>query len=232
MILNNFKKRFLTSVFLLFLFFLIFKSYIILNYCLIVLGVLSILEFLNLSRKIFKNKLGLILLNIFFISYVFIFCFIFLMFFNNTLLKYTLSIILFGCIASDIGGFIFGKIFKGPKLTKISPNKTYSGVIGSFIFSLIGALLYLQYMPGNLLWSYLGGYEQIVVGFNLFTLLFIIVISLISQVGDLIISYFKRLAKIKDTGNVLPGHGGLLDRIDGIIFAIPFTYIFLNFSFY
>ncbi len=135
-------------------------------------------------------------------------------------------------ILTDIGGYIFGKIFKGPKLTKISPNKTYSGVIGSFIFSLIGALLYLQYMPGNLLWSYLGGYEQIVVGFNLFTLLFIIVISLISQVGDLIISYFKRLAKIKDTGNVLPGHGGLLDRIDGIIFAIPFTYIFLNFSFY
>ena len=206
MILNNFKKRFLTSVFLLFLFFLIFKSYIILNYCLIVLGVLSILEFLNLSRKIFKNKLGLILLNIFFISYIFIFCFIFLMFFNNTLLKYTLSIILFGCVASDIGGFIFGKIFKGPKLTKISPNKTYSGAIGSIVLTLITVSILFYY------------FLKI---FNLDTIILALVVSIFCQLGDLLFSLLKRKAKIKDTGNILPGHGGVLDRLDGIYLGIP-----------
>jgi len=206
MILNNFKKRFLTSLFLLLLFFLIFKSYIILNYCLIILGVLSILEFLNLSRKIFKNKLGLILLNIFFISYIFIFCFIFLMFFNNTLLKYTLSIILFGCIASDIGGFIFGKIFKGPKLTKISPNKTYSGAIGSIVLTLITVSILFYY------------FLKI---FNLDTIILALVVSIFCQLGDLLFSLLKRKAKIKDTGNILPGHGGVLDRLDGIYLGIP-----------
>lgn len=206
MILNNFKKRFLTSLFLLLLFFLIFKSYIILNYCLIILGVLSILEFLNLSRKIFKNKLGLILLNIFFISYIFIFCFIFLMFFNNTLLKYTLSIILFGCIASDIGGFIFGKLFKGPKLTKISPNKTYSGAIGSIVLTLI-----------TLLFSF---YYFLKIS-NLDTIILALVVSIFCQLGDLLFSLLKRKAKIKDTGNILPGHGGVLDRLDGIYLGIP-----------
>ena len=206
MILNNFKKRFLTSIFLLLLFFLIFKSYVILNYCLIVLGVLSILEFLNLSRKIFKNKLGLILLNIFFISYIFIFCFIFLMFFNNTLLKYTLSIILFGCIASDIGGFIFGKIFKGPKLTKISPNKTYSGAIGSIVLTLITVSILFYY------------FLKI---FNVDIIILALVVSIFCQLGDLLFSLLKRKAKVKDTGNILPGHGGVLDRLDGIYLGIP-----------
>ena len=206
MILNNYKKRFLTSLFLLLLFFLIFKSYIILNYCLIILGVLSILEFLNLTRKIFKNKLGLILLNIFFISYIFIFCFIFLMFFNNTLLKYTLSIILFGCVASDIGGFIFGKIFKGPKLTKISPNKTYSGAIGSIVLTLITVSFLFYY------------FLKI---FNLDTIILALLVSIFCQLGDLLFSLIKRKAKVKDTGNILPGHGGVLDRLDGIYLGIP-----------
>ena len=212
MILNNFKKRFLTSLFLLLLFFLIFKSYIILNYCLIVLGVLSILEFLNLSRKIFKNKLGLILLNIFFIIYIFIFCFIFLMFFNNTLLKYTLSIILFGCIASDIGGFIFGKIFKGPKLTKLSPGKTYSGALGSIFLSLSTFSLIIFYYTKNF------NYEFIITG---------IFISIACQFGDLFFSVLKRKAKLKDTGDILPGHGGILDRLDSILFGMPVGFLLL-----
>ena len=115
------------------------------------------------------------------------------------------------CIFTDIGGYIFGKILKGPKLTTISPNKTYSGVMGSFILSLMAALIFIDYFKIETLQLY-----------NLFFPLFI---SLVSQIGDLIISYFKRKAKLKDTGKVLPGHGGLLDRIDGLIFVMPVYFI-------
>ena len=122
------------------------------------------------------------------------------------------------CIFTDMGGYVFGKIFKGPKLTNISPNKTYSGVVGSFLISLAAGLLFLQYTNIDL---FKNDSSKI-----LFSILFI---SLISQIGDLIISYFKRLAKIKDTGKILPGHGGLLDRIDGIIFVIPVSYLLFNY---
>ena len=117
------------------------------------------------------------------------------------------------CILTDLGGYTFGKIFKGPKLTKISPNKTYSGVVGSFLFSIVLGILFLGYIDNNLLEK-----DPIKI------LLGILLISLISQLGDLIISYFKRKAKLKDTGNILPGHGGLLDRVDGMIFAFPIYY--------
>ena len=119
------------------------------------------------------------------------------------------------CIFTDIGGYIFGKIFKGPKLTSISPNKTYAGVFGSFMLSLIAGLIYLDYF----------GKKEIVDSKHIIVLLIILLISLISQIGDLIISYFKRKAKLKDTGKILPGHGGLLDRIDGLIFVFPIIYI-------
>ena len=118
------------------------------------------------------------------------------------------------CILTDVGGYIFGKLFKGPKLTKISPKKTYAGVFGGFLFSLIAGLFVYQYKYIDL-FLYYGFYFFIIVLF----------ISLISQVGDLIISYFKRKAKIKDTGKILPGHGGLLDRIDGMIFVFPIFYL-------
>ena len=122
------------------------------------------------------------------------------------------------CIFTDIGGYIFGKIFKGPKLTKISPKKTYSGVIGSFLLSLMAGLIFINYLwkdPTN---------------FNtdaFHVLILILFISLISQLGDLLISYFKRKAKLKDTGKILPGHGGLLDRIDGMIFVFPIFYVLI-----
>ena len=119
------------------------------------------------------------------------------------------------CISTDIGGFVFGKIFKGPKLTKISPNKTYSGMIGSFFLSIISALLYTNY------------YDLVYWTDNVL-LIVVILISSISQIGDLTVSYFKRISKIKNTGKIIPGHGGLLDRIDGMIFAIPFAFIFLK----
>ena len=118
------------------------------------------------------------------------------------------------CICSDIGGYIFGKTIGGKKLIKISPNKTISGSIGSFIFSTLPIFLfsYQNYMDFNFTLS-------------LKNILFCLLISLTCQLGDLIVSYFKRLNKVKDTGTILPGHGGLLDRIDGIIFTIPIAYI-------
>ena len=121
------------------------------------------------------------------------------------------------CVSTDIGGYIFGKIFKGPKLTKISPNKTYAGMIGGYFLSIIGINFFLQ-NP-----YFLDSFE---LSTQIF--IFILLISTVSQVGDIIISYFKRLSKIKDTGKIIPGHGGLLDRIDGMIFAFPFTYVILS----
>jgi phosphatidate cytidylyltransferase len=123
-------------------------------------------------------------------------------------------IILCICIFSDVGGYVFGKVIGGKKLTKISPNKTISGSLGSFIFSILLVFLFnLQ--------------NYVAVSFDVSpkNILFCLIISSICQLGDLLISYFKRLNKVKNTGTVLPGHGGLLDRIDGLIFAIPIVYI-------
>ena len=119
-------------------------------------------------------------------------------------------IVLCICICSDVGGYVFGKTIGGKKLTKISPNKTLSGSIGSFIFSILPIFLFN-----------FQNYININFYFSLKNILFCLIISLVCQLGDLFISYFKRLNKVKDTGSILPGHGGLLDRIDGIIFAIP-----------
>ena len=128
------------------------------------------------------------------------------------------------CIFTDIGGYIFGKLFKGPKLTKISPNKTYSGMIGSFILSVVAAKLFIE--NSFVLTSHITIFEFGFFMSNDFNLLLVILfISSISQIGDLVVSYFKRLSKVKNTGNLIPGHGGLLDRVDGIIFAIPISYI-------
>ena len=133
---------------------------------------------------------------------------------NIYLLDFILVILI--CISSDIGGYIFGKIFKGPKLTKISPNKTFSGMIGSFFLSITSALLYTEYY--NLVyWT-----DDIL-------LITVMLISSISQIGDLTVSYFKRKSKIKNTGKIIPGHGGVLDRIDGMLFAIPFAFILFNY---
>ena len=120
------------------------------------------------------------------------------------------------CISTDIGGYIFGKFFKGPKLIKISPNKTYSGMLGGYIFSFI--IIFLLFEYSELLFNANTKWLPKVY-------LHIVIISTVSQIGDIIISYFKRLSKIKDTGKIIPGHGGILDRIDGMIFAFPFAYI-------
>ena len=118
-----------------------------------------------------------------------------------------------------MGGYTFGKIFKGPKLTKISPKKTYSGVVGGFLLSIIGGNVYYYSFMEDLLNT--NHYFLISI--------FIFFISLISQLGDLIVSFFKRIVKTKDTGKILPGHGGLLDRIDGMIFTIPSGYVIIKY---
>ena len=141
-----------------------------------------------------------------FIIFIFLFCLLFLYFLNIYELKIIIFSILFGCIASDIGGFVFGKLFKGPKLTKISPNKTISGSIGSFIFTCIATSSSIFYFTKYF-------------SYTLLVLCFFITIA--CQLGDLFFSFLKRKAKIKDTGNFLPGHGGILDRLDGIFFGVP-----------
>ena len=139
-----------------------------------------------------------------------------------------LILVLIICIFTDLGGYIFGKVFKGPKLIKISPKKTYAGALGGFILSIVAALIYSKYTSTGIA-AFLNLPIETNLTLNKIYLLFVLVISLISQIGDLIISYFKRLAKVKDTGNLLPGHGGLLDRLDGIVFAIPSSYFLLSY---
>ena len=125
------------------------------------------------------------------------------------------------CIFSDVGGYVIGKSIGGKKLTKISPKKTISGSIGSFLFSLfpIGIYSALSSLTNN------NSFSRIFENQDNKVIFICLILSFICQIGDLIISYFKRQAKVKDTGNVLPGHGGMLDRIDGIIFAVPTLFI-------
>ena len=137
---------------------------------------------------------------------------------NNNYINF--FFILSVCVSTDIGGYVFGKIFKGPKLISISPNKTYAGLIGSFIFTILSIIFLFEK----------GSFFNFETNVTYLTYLLSIMISIISQIGDILISYFKRLSNIKDTGNIIPGHGGLLDRADGIIFAFPFTYLILSTS--
>ncbi len=212
MISQNLKKRFYTSIALLIIFFLIFEFSYILVLSLLILGVLSIIEFAGIIKKLFKNKYYNFFLNFFWIIFIFSYCFLFFFFSNFIQLKIILFSLLLGCIASDIGGFIVGKIFKGPKLTKVSPNKTFSGAIGSILFSCVAISISIFYFTNTL------SYKIIIVG---------VATSVACQIGDLFFSFLKRKVKIKDTSNFLPGHGGILDRLDGIFLGIPFGYITL-----
>lgn len=206
MINTNTRKRIITAIFLLLISFLMIVLNFISVYVLIVFWALAIIEFLKLSNKLNLKKELKYFFNIFFISYVSLFCYFFFLALNFVQLKILVFILLFGCVASDIGGFICGKILKGPRITKISPNKTYSGAIGSIVFtySTISILIYL--INNN------HSYKIFIIS---------LVTSVTCQIGDLFFSYLKRKAKIKDSGNILPGHGGILDRIDGILLAVP-----------
>ena len=180
---------------------------VILILSLYIISAILIFEISNILKNIFKrNKINsFIFLNLF-VLYICLFATqIYFFLLGESENKQTVFLfILLICIFTDIGGYVFGKTLKGKKITSISPNKTYAGMVGSFVCSLIISIIFIRYF-------------NLSINLVFFTFL----ISLISQSGDLFISYLKRKADIKDTGNFLPGHGGLLDRMDGMIFAIP-----------
>jgi len=208
----KYKKRIYTSIILIFIILLQFNYEKILVYSLIILSVLAIVEFINISKKIFKNYFYSLFSNIFFSIYIFLFCLLFLILSKYLFSKILIFTLLFGCIASDVGGFVIGKSIKGPKLTKISPKKTVSGSLGSFFFTIVTTSILME------LYTEIYFLNVIFLGF---------ITSLFCQLGDLFFSFLKRKAKIKDTGNFLPGHGGILDRLDGILFGIPAGLFFL-----
>jgi phosphatidate cytidylyltransferase len=204
-------KRFLSSIILIpIAFFFVIKGSFLFNFFIILCFFITTYEWHMMSRKKSYYLFGIIFL---------IFSFYTTFKLNSFSGSYHyFLIIMLVCISTDIGGYIFGNIFKGPKLTKISPKKTYSGMIGGYILSIICLSTFLN--------SPYIFKKTTDVTIDIF--LFILLVSTISQIGDIIISYFKRLSKIKDTGRIIPGHGGLLDRIDGMIFAFPFSYIVLK----
>ncbi len=206
MIFKDLKKRLFTSISLLVLLFLIFINNSFFLFFLMIFGIFSIIEFFNINKEITKSNINRFISNILFTIFIFIFCTLFFLFSNLIHLKILLFIILLGCIASDMGGYIFGRIIKGPKLTKISPKKTISGAVGSLILSttMISFLFFFYFELINIKIIFIG----------IFT-------SIGCQLGDLFFSYLKRKANLKDTGNFLPGHGGILDRVDGILFGVP-----------
>ena len=207
MINKELQKRLLSSLILIpVAFFFIFQGTVFFAFFLGLFFLVTSYEWLKMCKKNYLMKfLGIIFLLFSFYSSFYIR--------ENSGLFLFLFIILI-CIFTDIGGYVFGNVFKGPKLIKISPKKTYSGVIGGFLFSLIAGISFMKIVGSNYLETH-----------YLNTFFGILIISLISQIGDLIISFFKRKAKLKDTGKILPGHGGLLDRVDGLIFVMPLIYL-------
>ena len=208
---NNIKRRIYTSISLLFLLFLMFINNFAMTFFLMLIGIFSAIEFFDISSKIFKKeKIKQFSYNSIFIIYIFIFCAYFLILSSFLHLKILIFSVLLTCVASDLGGFIFGKIFKGPKLTKISPNKTIAGAIGSLIFSSLVILSIVYYLTKN---------------FDPYIILIGCIISIACQCGDLFFSYLKRKSFMKDSSNFLPGHGGIIDRIDGILLGIPVGFL-------
>ena len=204
---KNLKNRINTSLALLMLLTLMFLNNYILVFFLMMIGLFSLLEFFRIIKIIYiKNGVKQLIINLVFILYIFVFVLIFTTFSSSLGLKILIFMILLICIASDLGGFIFGKIFKGKKLTKISPNKTVSGAIGSLILSVSASIFLLNYFTNKF------ELEFIIIGF---------ITSIGCQVGDLFFSLLKRKSFLKDTGNFLPGHGGILDRIDGVLLGLP-----------
>ena len=214
---SEFKKRLISSILLIpVCFLLIVEGSILFNLFLFLCFILTILEWNKMSKK--KNYLtisGYVFLSISFIS-----VYLLRNFFDEQKSFILFLFVIVICISTDVGGYIFGKILKGPRLTRISPNKTISGMIGSYILSIISVILFIYTNKG---------FFQSTLQFNIQIFILTILISSISQIGDILISYFKRLSKIKNSGNLIPGHGGILDRIDGMLFAFPFSFLIFLF---
>ena len=203
---SELKKRIITSIVLIGIFLFCYFIHAYFFYALIVIvSLISWIELNNIFKKI-KLRKSLKNINVF-LSLIYLSFFTFIVCYSYHE-KISLIFILLVCIFSDIGGYIIGKTIGGKKLTKISPKKTISGSIGSLFFSIIPLFI-------------LNIYDNDEYPIKIFIFLLCLLISLACQIGDLFISYLKRKAKVKDTGNILPGHGGLLDRIDGIILAVP-----------
>ena len=212
---NNFIKRLVSSIVILpILIFIIYYGNIFFLSLLIIIAIISFYELKNIS---FNNSIFIFSL---LILLLFLYCSWELRNMQNGF--YLTLFVLFICIFTDIGGYIFGKTFKGPKISHISPNKTYSGMIGSFLLPIIVIFFFLNSNSKSEI------YYKIIFLYNLNIFLTIFIISLVSQLGDFMISYLKRKSNKKDTGNIIPGHGGLLDRIDGIIFATIFYYLLIK----
>ena len=208
---NEFFKRILSSIILLpiVIFFIIEGSFLF-NSLILICLIITLYEWQLMSKG--KNY------NIFGFIYIIATFYIIYLLRNHSDDQYLFFLlILIICISTDIGGYVFGNVFKGPKLTKISPNKTYAGMIGAFLLSIFTATFFLNYYD-----YYLIDRFEIL---NIYNFIFIIFISFVSQFGDILISFFKRRSKIKNSGKIIPGHGGLLDRIDGMIFAFPASYL-------
>ena len=214
----NLSKRVITSFFLLLILCLsLFVHKYFWLVTLVLVSVIAYIEFQNIIKKIIKiKKNSLILLKFLSILYLLFFIFSSYSIYKNP--PIVLIFILLICICSDTGGFIIGKLIGGQKLTKISPNKTVSGSVGSFIFSLIPTIIFL------IIFNYTNN-ENFKINETTYTIILSLFLSLICQLGDLCISYFKRKANVKDTGSILPGHGGILDRVDGAIFVLPTAFI-------
>ena len=203
-------KRILSSLILIpTVFFVIIKGSYFFNYFILVVLLIALYEwhFLSIKKNYYLPGLIFILFSFYTVYYLR----------NDGDFSFFLLIIII-CISTDIGGYIFGKLLKGPKLTKISPNKTYAGTFGGFVLSFFLENIYIKNLNIFSLEAFHTEMSK--------NIMFIVLsISVISQFGDLIISFCKRKAKIKNTGNVIPGHGGILDRIDGMIFAFPYALI-------
>jgi len=205
---NELQKRILTILVItpLTFYFILKGSFFFITF-LFILFLISSYEWLKMTKIFFLKAIGLAFLIISFLTAFYI---------REKGLDFFLFIIII-CISNDIGGYFFGKFFKGPKLSKISPNKTYSGMLGGILLAIFFS--YLLELSSD--------FENQKNLFNIDLVIIVLIISSISQIGDLIISYFKRICKIKNTGNILPGHGGLLDRIDGMIFVFPTVFLLL-----
>jgi len=198
---NNLTKRILSSIILLPLaIYIIIQGSFVLLFFTIICFFTSCYEWNMMTKNVYLKFFGFVFLIVSLYT-----------FYKLSINDYEVFIVILICVSTDVGGYVFGKLLQGPKLTKISPNKTYAGMIGGYLLSIASLIIVLNIVDVTI--SY----------FQFFITIFLI--STVSQLGDIIISYFKRLSKIKNTGKLIPGHGGLLDRIDGMIFAFPVYYL-------